>query len=323
MSRRLDFATRLQRLLALLRTAAARPEGVPSDELAAAFGLTRAQLVKELELASMVGADSAEYHDMPFEVYLDDDLVFVRLLAMDKPLRLTPQEGLLLVASAQSLAGADGADETLERALGKVAAVLGVEPGTSIEVDADPFGGAAGRLLEEAVERGRRVRFRYWSYARDSIGVRRVDPWAVVSSEGAWYLIGLDVDAGETRRFRLDRAWEIEVLDEAAAPAPADLDRSVVGVEGGARVVLDLPSEARWVIEHVPTTAVRRDDDGRLTVELDVADRTWLERLLLRVGPDARVVSSDDELGPPDVLASAARRILGRYRERGGIEGAR
>jgi len=319
MSGRIDFATRLQRLLAVLRYAAARPEGVSHRELADEFGLTTDQLVIELELASMIGADAADYHEMPFEVVLDDDLVFVRLFALDEPLRLTPQEGLLLVAAAESLAGTEADDSPLRRALAKVAVVLGIEPGESVDVDADPYGGAAGRLLDEAVARRRRVRFGYWSYARDEIGTRVVEPWAVFAADGAWYLVGADVDAGEPRRFRLDRTWDLEVLEDEAARPPARVDRSLSGLEGGGHAVLDLPSEARWVVEHVPTTSVEVHDDGRLTVELAVADRVWLERLLLRVGPGARVVDLDDRLGAPDVLAGAARRILARYRERGGV----
>ena len=52
-------------------------------------------------------------------------------------------------------------------------------------------------------------------------------------------------------------------------------------------------------------------------VTLAVAGRSWLERLVLRIGPEARVVSIDPELGDADVVASAAERVLARYRDRG------
>jgi predicted DNA-binding transcriptional regulator YafY len=51
--------------------------------------------------------------------------------------------------------------------------------------------------------------------------------------------------------------------------------------------------------------------DGRLRVALRVGGRAWLERLLLRLGPAARVVD-----GPDDLLGagrSAADRVLERY----------
>jgi hypothetical protein len=39
----------------------------------------------------------------------------------------------------------------------------------------------------------------------------------------------------------------------------------------------------------------------------------FLARLLLRLGPDARVVEIDERSGGPGVAADAARRVLARY----------
>jgi hypothetical protein len=41
---------------------------------------------------------------------------------------------------------------------------------------------------------------------------------------------------------------------------------------------------------------------------LRISERGWLERLLLRLGPDAKVVAGDKEVG-----RDAARRLLRRY----------
>jgi hypothetical protein len=46
-------------------------------------------------------------------------------------------------------------------------------------------------------------------------------------------------------------------------------------------------------------------------VTLVVAETAWLERLLLRLGPDAVVVS-----GAADLAATAAARVLARYGDR-------
>lgn len=326
MTARLDFATRFQRLLALLRYAAARgDDGIRYDELAGQFGLTVPQLVRELETAAMVGADDPHYDRMPFEVVLDDDLVRVRLFSFGEPLRLTPQEALHVVAAARAVAAQVPSGSALDRALTKVADVLGLEPDETIGIDADPFGGPMGRLLDEAVTARRLVRFRYWSYGRDEIATRTVDPWQVFTSDGAWYLAGSDVEAvgdGE-RRFRLDRMSEVELLDDAAGELPARSAAPALDLPGAAEVRLELPSTARWVVEHVPTTSVADGDDGRLVVDLAVTDRIWLERLLLRIGPGARVIDMDERLGDREVLAGAATRILARYRDRGAGQAAR
>ena len=310
---RLSAAERMQRLLAILRYAAADADGVPIEAICERFAVGRGQLLKELDTAMMIGADSANFHDMPFEVFVDGDLVHCRLFGLERPLRLTPQEGFALLASAGALAG-DDESSPLRRGLLKVAAALGVERAEALAIDVSPLGGPTGQLLAEAAEAGQQVRFDYWSYATDEVGERRVDPWRVFEAGGAWYLIGADHDRGDTRRFRIDRISDPLVLAEpVSTPAPRRLDPSVE-LPAARTAVLDLPPHARWVAEAYPVTEVAEQADGRLRVTLPVAGRSWLERLVLRLGEDAAVVSLHPDLGDADVAAGAARRILARYR---------
>ena len=82
---------------------------------------------------------------------------------------------------------------------------------------------------------------------------------------------------------------------------------------GAVEVRLALGPGAQWVPESVPVRAVSRDQSGSVTeVLLDVSGLAWFARLLLQLGPDARVLS------PPELttLATAtARRVLARYEE--------
>lgn len=314
---RITAVTRVQRLLAVLQWTASHPDGVPIDELCDRFGLARGELVKELEMAAMVGADSLHYDEMPFEVIVEDGRVWVRLFSFGRPMRLTPAEALALVAAAEALVGDDPTNASpLGRALTKLAGLLGIEPGQAVDVDLEPEGGALGRLLTDAVRRRRRVRFTYWTYGRDVVGVRTVEPWQVYTSDGSWYLAGHDVDAGAERRFRLDRTEAVEVLDDAATGRPpSDLDVAVRFTERSPLVVIDLPADARWVADAVPVVEARPGPDGRVVVTLAVAGSSWLERLLLRVGPEARIVEIAPELGDHRALAAAAQRVLARYRD--------
>jgi proteasome accessory factor C len=166
------------------------------------------------------------------------------------------------------------------------------------------------------VGEGRRVRLDYYAYGRDERSTRDVDPVAVFAHEGSWYVRGWCHQAGGHRLFRVDRVVEVTPLDhtfDAAALAGAT-DAGGVFAAGpeDPRITLDVAPSARWVVDTYPVEDVRTTEDGRLRVRLAVTATPWLERLLLRLGPDARVVEADD---PSHQQAGrrAAERILDRY----------
>ena len=323
---RITAAARLQRLLALLQWAAQHPDGALVTDLCERFHLKQDDLVKELDLANMINADSPYYDEMPFEVFLEEDRVFVRLFSFRRPMRLTPAEGLALVAAADVLVDREDGSEgpgPLERALQKLADLLGIEPGQAVDVDLDPDGGEMGQALRQAIEDDRQVSFVYWTYGRDAVSRRLVDPWAVFADGGSWYLAAHAHDAGARRNFRLDRMQDLAV---EAAPrveaAPAKIGLEARTDDDAPRVVLDLAPWARWVAEAHPVISAEPVDGDRLRVTLASAGSSWLERLLVRLGPAASVVEIDPELGQPDIAAQAARRVLARYRPADGATGA-
>jgi len=77
-------------------------------------------------------------------------------------------------------------------------------------------------------------------------------------------------------------------------------------------VVLDLDDSARWVAAQYPNRGTE-EVDGRLRVIIPVTAERWLERLLLRLGPAARIVEAPEGQGD-ELRRAAATRILARYR---------
>jgi len=63
-------------------------------------------------------------------------------------------------------------------------------------------------------------------------------------------------------------------------------------------------------VEYYPVEAVRPQGDGSLEVDLLVADERWLQRLLLRLAPHARVVSPQEFT---ESFLTAAQATLGLY----------
>jgi proteasome accessory factor C len=64
-----------------------------------------------------------------------------------------------------------------------------------------------GRLgkLESAISKQRTVKFDYWSIARDEVGERSLNPYALLPENGVWYVIGRDLDRDAIRTFRVSR----------------------------------------------------------------------------------------------------------------------
>lgn len=304
-------SSRLRRLLAMVPWLAAQ-DGRSVTEVCKRFGLSRKQLQDDLELLTLYVGIPPFTPDQFFDLSIEGDRVFARVTpALDRPLRLTPEEGLALVVAGQTLE-ADDHGGPLARGLAKIAEVLGIEPGEAVDVELGPADPATLAVLRRGVEESRQVRIHHYGEARDETLERVVDPWLVTNQAGAWYLVGHDHTRDAERSFRVDRVLDAELLDGPARPAPPSVAVSAGPGGDAPRVVLEIEAGGRWVAETYPVEGVEALGDGRLRVTLRVGGRQWLERLLLCLGPAARVVEGPTELR--DAAAIAARRVLERYR---------
>ena len=305
-----ETSRRLRRLLALVGWLAQVGEA-PLPEAARRFGMDEQDLVAELELAACCGTPPYT-PDTLMEIEVSEHSVRAFLPEQfARPRRLTPAEGFAVAASARVLLAVPGSDDdALGRALAKLEAALGSHEAVALDVDAPAHLG----VVRDAAEQRHELELDYLSGSRDELTTRRVDPVQVVTIDGHWYLDAYCHRAGDMRRFRVDRIVGLRQL-EPSADAPAStvrpLDEMFVPGPGAIEVHLELGPRAQWVPESVPVRRVRRSGDGRVTgVVLDVSGLAWFERLLLQLGPDARVLS------PPELMSlgsEAARRVLALY----------
>lgn len=316
----------MRRVLAVIPWIVANP-GQPVRTVATRFGLSERELLDDLNVVYLVGLPPYS-PDALIDVDIDDEgRVTIRLADFfSRPLRLTPAQGLALLASSDGLLSVPGteADGALARALHKLGASLGVGPDGTVDVH---LGDAEARvldLLRRAASEGTEVEITYYSYGRDERAARTVTPWRVFAQAGAWYLHAWCSRAGGERVFRVDRIEHLEARGTPSAhPAPgADGEAG----EGGAavtvfqprhddpRVRLRLSPEAAWVVDTYPAEVLERGEDGHLVAELVVTAVPWLERLLLRLGPEAEVVGQEGMPEAGELAAWAANRVLQRYR---------
>jgi proteasome accessory factor B len=131
--------------------------------------------------------------------------------------------------------------------------------------------------LFEAVRRRCAVRFSYQ-------GARRhVEPWALVSRRGRWYVVGLDRDRAALRTFRADRVGrDVKLGPPGAYAVPADFRPD------------DVAQDAPWQF-----------GEDRVTVRVAV-DAARVDDVVRALGPDADTEPGRDD-GRQSLQAPEAR----------------
>jgi proteasome accessory factor C len=308
---------RLRRLLSVVPFVI-QHQGAELSELSSVFGVSESELAQDLDLLFVSGLPPYGPGDL-IEVRVEDGRVWIDMADyFDRPLRLTRNEALALYLRATELAATPGlpeadsvrsALEKLEKALGP--AELGALSG---HVEASEHGEASGALasLRDAVARRERVEIEYYAASSTETSVRTIDPEELFSALGHWYVVAWDGRSDSERMFRVDRVRRAEATGEQFEP------RGLLGAgrplysasEEDRTVRLALRPAARWVAEYYRAD-VEGERDGEVIVSLPARRLEWLVRLVLQLGPDARIVE------PPE-LADAVRELAGELLERYG-----
>ncbi|MET0422144.1 MAG: WYL domain-containing protein [Acidimicrobiia bacterium] len=314
MSPRPLVGPRLQRVLAIVPWVLAHP-GITVAELAERFEVPELELERDLALLPLCGLPPYTA-DRLIDVTVIDGEVEIRLAEyFERPLRLAPAEGLALLAAGRTLLSVPGSDSEgpLATALDKLERAVGATGRLAVDV------GAPGHLarLNRAVLDHEQVEIEYYSFARDEITTRVIDPLRVFNAFGAWYVAAWCHRAEAERLFRADRVQSLRATGDHFDP-----DAHATDVDGDTadlvyrprpedpRVTLRLAPEAQWVIESYPNEGTTPRAKGAVDVVLAISEPAWLDRLLLTLGPSATVVAPATAQAAG---ATAAARILARY----------
>ncbi|MEG9437853.1 YafY family transcriptional regulator [Edaphobacter sp. HDX4] len=154
--------------------------------------------------------------------------------------------------------------ETLRESIQTVEDVVAIEPGPwVVSTSVDSLIRAAS-----AIRASRRVRFGYRSHT-DVSSRREIKPYAVLHSEGRWYLIGYCLSRKALRTFRLDRVMDLEVC-AAMFQRPANFDarsyvnqrRPFIELDYQIDVWIDMPIEEAERTFVPMRVATEKDRDG-------------------------------------------------------------
>lgn len=302
-------ADRLARILAMLPWVIANP-GARVSDVCDRFGYTRAELARDLSLVFACGLPGYGPGDL-MVAYIDGDEVVVDLADyFSRPVRLSPPEALLLLASGMAVISAGTAPEALTSAVAKLQAAIVPDADTlAVELPAPP---EIVSLLADAAADSRVVEMTYTSLSGGKTTRRRVEPWRVFSALGNWYLSAWCRLAEAERLFRVDRIREATATEQRFTPpatAPPPEVRYAPGADDVAATIR-LREAAAWVTEYYPVDIISRDQDGTV-IRFSAADPAITARLLVRLGGHAELLEG------PEVQAAVTdlrRRISRRYR---------
>jgi proteasome accessory factor B len=186
------------------------------------------------------------------------------------------------------------------------------------------------RLLSDAVQRRKAVRFRYRGITRDTDDERLVHPFGLLFQHGRWYLVGRDADKDEERMFRLGRMSDPR-LDAPKPDGPEyDVPESFDLDAYAGRAAWEVGEDPEGSVEAAVRFAfprslwAERNGHGELIEELE--DGSQLRRFgVLRRDPFLRWVLSlagDARVEAPEPLAEAftalVTAVAGRYEPGGG-----
>jgi proteasome accessory factor C len=300
---------RIARILAMIPYVVAG-DGASIEDLRNRFGYdSDADVVKDLHLIFLTGlpgygpGDLIDVDIFENEVTIDSADYFAR------PMRLTPAEALGLLAAGFTLIASGQSNPALQSAVDKLSGAIGAELDDQVLVDVPTPETVA--VLRSAIDETRLVEITYVAMATNERTTRIVEGESVFFNLGTWYFSGFCRYADAERLFRVDRIDTVRVLSTLYEPSVAD-SSSVVQYESSPDdhvVEFIVGPSSGWVTEYYPVEAVALPD-GRQRVTMRVSDPLVAARLLVRLGPDATLVSGD---AVRSALSELRTRLLALY----------
>ena len=300
------FAARLNRML-LMVPLILREEGASIEELCRALGVDKKGLMADLDTLWLCGLPSYTPLDL-IDRRIEGDRVYLSMADyFHRPLTVTRQEALTLLVAGRALIGAGLFEEEspLASALEKVEGMLSEEQkgdveeiARRIEVEMDSYPGKWWKEIENGIGSGLNIILEYYSYSRDTVSEREVEPFSLVWSRGHWYLMAWCHLAEDTRLFRLDRIKSVvptahEVTKSAGEEfyVPELVGEYRPGRKARHVKLRFFGREGRRLAEEWPAAVFTDNADGSVAVEFKTRNLDWLPNYLLKFGDRFRVES--------------------------------
>lgn len=315
-----------ERLLILLPYLINNP-GIAVRDVCKQFGLSRKELLSDLDLISMCGLPPYS-PDAMIDCQIDDDDSIEILMAdyLSRPARLTPGQATSLLISLESLASSPMIRDrkVIEGLVSKIRGLVNYPGGASADagtlpvwLDIDP--GATeeivsiiSRALTDHIE----ITINY--FAADGTGTTRaVQPYSTVCFAGNWYLIAYCHLRGTFRTFRVDRIrsavpGEVRFTPDWASVPEHLREGELFSSAGETQYHVVIEASHRVALLARPFSQIQPRSDELYTIAIDTPSLDWIVPLILQWGSEIRIVAPA-ELSR--MAAGQAKKILALYNQ--------
>ncbi len=315
---------RMARLLKIITLVKANPK------------LTRADLARLCEVDSVrtIQRDINSLAIAEVPIYWSGDGYEIMPNFFLPPVALSLEEALSLVLSSKAYSGGEGKfqEGPTKSAISKIIATLPKATRELIEATSDKIdiesreaanmGGLISRLYQ-AVLNTRQIRINYYSYSRNSISERILDPYALTFRRRAWYLIAFCHTRNDIRMFRTNRIKTLDYTGKTFShPSDFSLEEYMGNtwqtMRGGkdakeAVVVVKFDAKGAPLVKEVkwhPTQHIEDLSDGSILYTATVSGTEEIKLWILQFGYNAEVLSPESLR---DEMATTAERMYHRY----------
>ncbi len=158
-------------------------------------------------------------------------------------------------------------------------------------------------IIKDAINDRRQIEFDYY-YSKGQTH-RRIEPYFIAFKWSGWYVFGYCTQRQDFRVFKLNRLWELSVMEDVYTPREIPPDRLELGgslVDTNEVQVLFDPSVRYRLIEDFGFRSFKEKESGELLFSVGYTNKDYILSWILAFGDKARVVS------PPE-LADEIKRI--------------
>lgn len=262
---------------------------VTVGEVAKRFGVTKKQVVEDLELGFYADLPSRQrcLIDLDYVALENEGVIEVRDVdTLTGPAKLTAQEAasLQLALTLIEDVASDKRGREVASLKAKIAAAARTVVDQVVDIQVATGDKTIRDSLARAIENRERVRLTYDSATTHRQESVAVDPVTMTIVDSVAYLHGFALDRDAWRTYTLSRIVLVEPTGEKAeGHGSPDMDSWGKALLAGEEVVLTLTPWAARVAEAYQSDKPIKRDDGLLEMTIRVANPDWIVRLIARL----------------------------------------